>query len=133
MVERSSPTPSKQGAEGVWGRRQTLIQVAVRNAGVRGGTRALGLVFAWVVWMDMHGGEAPAFEIFAGGGEKGRATWYRDLAAFKKAFPGVRIEDLAEATYQQVRRRGRPLASRPQEELAAELYGIHAYRVGALV
>jgi hypothetical protein len=66
--------------------------VIVERVGWRSAPRVLGLLVAWGAWVDQHG-EAPSIKVLAGDSEKSQAQWYRDLEAFRVAFPGETSPD----------------------------------------
>jgi hypothetical protein len=85
---------------------ETLGVLVVRRAGFRRGTKALGLLTAYMLWMSTHDGSAPTLEVLAGETDRSRASWYRDLDDFRAAFPEEESpERIARALLAESRRR----------------------------
>jgi aminopeptidase N len=69
------------------------MQVAVRNAGFKMGTRALVWALLWAVTREAIGRE-PAVEDVMEWWNESRATAFREQAAFRKAFPTLKTPAL---------------------------------------
>lgn len=70
-----------------------LAEALVRKVGWRAAGRCTGLLVAWALWVDGHRGEAPTMQILAGDNDRSRASYYRDLADFRRAFPDEESPD----------------------------------------
>lgn len=68
-------------------RQQTLALYLVEKVGWRAAGQVVGLLVAWAGWMETHGGEVPNIRQLMGDTTRSRASYYRDLAHFEKAFP----------------------------------------------
>lgn len=92
----------------------TLAGFLFEQVGFRGAPRVLGLLCAWVAYLELHRGERPKVEELGGVSDKSLSQWYRDQALFRKAFPGEVSPD----------RIARLLWSRYRARTVAELAGV---------
>lgn len=67
-------------------RAQTIGRECVERVGFRKGARVVGVITAWAVWLDRHG-TAPTQYQLEGDTRRSHASFSRDQAAFREAFP----------------------------------------------
>jgi hypothetical protein len=94
--------------------RLTLAGFLFEKVGFWGAPRVLGLLVAWVGYLELHSGKSPRVEDLAGPSSKSISQWYRDQVLFRKAFPGEVSPD----------RIARLLWSRYHARTVAELAGV---------
>jgi hypothetical protein len=71
----------------------TLGEYMIGMVGFRKSAQVQGLLVAWAMWLRTHDGVAPTIDVLAGGTERSRAQWFRDLATFRQVFPAEKSPD----------------------------------------
>lgn len=69
------------------GRPGSLGDVVCSRVGLKDGSRVLGLLWAWMVFLEGFG-RFPTLPELSGVTKRSEAQWYRDRALFERAFPG---------------------------------------------
>lgn len=98
---------------------EPLIVIMIRNGGLRRAMKALGYITAWgIVRRDI--GHDPSWSEYYGWWKQSESTTAREVRAFTRCLPGVKVSAVWERFEAQQPKRSKPVADK-QEELVGRL------------
>jgi hypothetical protein len=104
--------------------RGSMGEYVVVQSGLRKGARVIGVLSAWAVYMDQNGGQCPTQDQLAGLTARSRASWSRDLLAFRECFEG---EDSPERLARELLARVKLRRGADYEVTAAMVWAVPAF------
>lgn len=93
------------------GKPGSLGDVICQRVGWREAFKVLTILHLWIGVLELEGGEAPKMDVVAEMSPKSKAQFYRDLRAFREAFPDEESPDrIARLVWSQYRKPSTPFA-----------------------